>query len=280
MRTLEDDKKKLLEIYKKCACNKELDKMFYSTGQPILYKKLLIYPVKTIYYIPFHLFCSCFFVNKYDSGIEECMGLNSLQFLFYQNVGKNIDNASIYLPLLEMLLLICLQKEEKNEDGEKTIRFMQDGKKCFIIIDNEKYNWKDFEKIRDIICEQNCVELPNYKIHPDIRKKLKEKDEILSNTNKYKVASFEGLLDCLMLAGHFSEDEVLDLSIRRFTNLLKRYDVMKNYDLLTLLVPNMDPKDRQNIMPWNSEIVKKDQYYSKITNIADIEKKIGDINKQ
>jgi hypothetical protein len=279
LNNLTDDYKKLYDLYKKFGSGEDLNVVFYSTNQPVPYKDLFIYPVKTIYYMFFHSLAECFFVNKYDSGLAECMGMNPLQFLFYQDLSKKIDNANNYLPRLEFLLLMCLQKPEFDNSGEKTIKFIEKGKKQLISIDGKLYDWKDFEKMRDIICEQNCIELPDWKIHPDIRKKLKEKDELMARINKRKIASFEELIDCLMLASGYTEEYILNLSIRRFTNLLRRYDIMKNYELMTILSPNMEKKDRDNILSWNSAIPKQDQYFSKVTNLAEIEKKVNGINK-
>lgn len=271
--------RKLYEYYNIFNKDKTFLDIFYGVNAPIPYKDLFIYPVQTLYYAIFHSFATCFFANKYDSGIRECMGMNSLQFLFYQNFKDGIDNAQMYLPLLEQLLLMCLHKEPF-ANGKKTIDFIQrDKNKCFILIEGKQYDWKDFEAIRDIICEQNCIELPNYKIHPDIRKKLKEKEDLLNRINKKKVASFEELIDCLMLAGHYSEDYILNLSIRRFTNLLKRYDIMKTYELMTILSPNMKQRDIENIPSWISAMPKQDQYFSKIQNISEIQNQIGDMNK-
>lgn len=279
MDNLTEDYRKLYELYKNFGSMENFNIVFYSTNQPIPYKNLFIYPVKTIYYIFFHTLAECFFINKYDSKIDECMGMNPLQFLFYRNSDKGIDNAMNYLPLLEHLLLMCLNKSQTMENGKRTIEFVEKNKKQFIRIENKDFGWRDFEKIRDIICEQNCIQLPDWKIHPDIRKKLKEKDELMARINKQKIASFEELIDCLMLASGYSEEYILNLSIRRFTNLLKRYDIMKNYELMTILTPNMDKKDREKIMSWNCAIPKQDQYLSKVTNLSEIEKQISGMNK-
>ena len=270
---------KLYEYYYLFGKDKTFLHVFYELNAPVPYKDLFIYPVKALYYNVFMSLASCFFANKYDSGIRECMGMNSLQFLFYQDEKNGINNAQTYLPLLEQLLLMCLHKE-CNTNGKQTIDFIRkDKNKCFILIDGKQYDWKDFEAIRDIICEQNCIELPDYKIHPDIRKKIKEKEDLLNRVNESKPAPFGELVDCLMLIGHFSEEDVLNLPIRRFVNLLKRYNIIKSYELMTILSPNIKDRDREKIMSWISAMPKKDQYFSKVQKLSEIENKIGDINK-
>lgn len=276
MQNLKEHYDKLFEYYSLFNKDESFRTVFYSVNSPIPYKDLVIYPVQTMFYMIFHTFAQCFFASKYDSGIAECMGYNSLQFLFYQNKDKGVDNANTYLPSLEHLLLLCLRKPA-TIDGKKTIDFIQrDKNKCYIVIEGKEYDWKDYEVIRDIICKQNSVELPDYSIHPDIRRKLKEKEDLLARVNKTKIASFEELIDCLMLAGHFEEEYILNLPIRRFNNLLNRYDIMKNYELMTILSPNMEKKDREKIASWISAMPQKDQYFSKITNINEIQKNMGD----
>lgn len=283
---IEKDYENLCELYKKFGSLKDFDDVFYSTDSPMPYKNLKIYPVKTIYYMFFHILVDCFFVNKYDSKVAKCIGMNPLQFLFFEGKIKTIDdreidNVSQYcLPLLKELLLMCLRLKDKNDKGFDTINFIIEENKYYMVINGDKYDWKDFERIRDIICEQNCVELPDLKVHPAIRKKLKEKDLLLAKCNKNKVATFEELVDSLMLAGKFSQDYVLNLSIRRFTHLLERYDIMKHYDLYTILSPNMDKKDREKILSWNSQTPRKDTYLDKVTSLGEIEKSIGNVGNR
>jgi len=270
--------KKLYELYEKFGKGEDLNPVFLATNMPIPYKDLMIYPVKTLYYMFFHTLAQVFFTTKYDSGLPECMGMNMLQFLFYQNQEKGVDNPQQYLPMLECLLCLCLQISELDEKGNHNIGFYKRDKKCFIAICGKEYNWQDYEKLRTIIAEQNSIELIDYKIHPDIRKKILEKDKLLAKQNKRKIGSFEELVDSLMLAGGYSEEYILNLPIRRFTNLLQRYDIMKHYDLMTILSPNLEKKDRENILRWNGACPKQDQFKDKVQNAAEIEKAINSAN--
>lgn len=274
-----ESKDKLYELYEKFGGGKNLYQVFYATNNPVPYKQLLIYTVKTEYYMFFHTLAQVFFATKYDSGLSECMGMNMLQFLFYVDKKKGIDNANTYLPMLECLLCLCLRIPEFNENNEKNIEFWAREKKCYIKIFGIDYDWQDYENIREIISEQNSIELVDYKIHPDIRKKIAEKERILAKQNNNKIGSFEELVDSLMLAGGYTEEYILNLSIRRFTNLLKRYDIMKHYDLMTLLSPNIDKKDREKIISWNCAMPKKDQFKDKIQNASEYMEALNKANQ-
>ena len=48
---------------------------------------------------------------------------------------------------------------------------------------------------------------------------------------------------------------------------------------MTILSPNIKDRDREKIMSWISAMPKKDQYFSKVQKLSEIENKIGDINK-
>ena len=269
-----------LKYYEKFGKGEDFRAVFYSLQFPMPYKDLTLYPVKTYNYMVFHTLAQVFFKHKYDAGLPECMGMNHLQFLMYENPSKGIFNAQQYVPQLTLLLQMCLHWEDTNEAGKERIKFVKDGKKCYIYFDDKRYDWQDFENIKTIICEQNCIELPDYTIHPDIRRKLEEKEKLLAKINKNKVGSFEELVDSLMIVSGFSEDYIHDLTIRRFTNLLRRYEIVSTYELGTLLSPNMEKKDRESILSWNSPIPKNNQFTDKVQKLSDLENQIKKINGQ
>ena len=122
--------------------------------------------------------------------------------------------------------------------------------------------------------------MPDYTIHPVIRRMLEEKEKLLAKINKNKVGSFEELVDSLMIVSGFSEDYIHDLTIRRFTNLLRRYEIVSTYELGTLLSPNMEKKDRESILSWNSPIPKNSQFTDKVQKLSDLENQIKKINGQ
>lgn len=287
MESLEKIRANLELLGKTLGQENEIQETFFELHLPVKYKELTFYPIKTAYLRVFGILSSVFFFSKYDSKLPEVMGLTNLQFLGYQNPTKGIDNASVCLPLLEALLLLCMNRFDdflalsKGEYKEHFILFLKDDKgKLKIRIGGKDYNWKDYDAIKDIICRQNSVELPDYRIHPDIRKKLEEKDKLLSNSAQNKIGSFEELVDALMVITHFSEEQIYNFSIRRFKNLLKRYDIITSYKLMTILSPDLEKKTREKIIPWNAAMPDTESYLSKVSKLEDITSSLGGVENK
>ena len=264
----------LYQIFEGVVPKENLNECLFAISNPVTYKGLKLYPIKVKYYQFFHIVSSVFSMTKYDSGLVECMGMNMLQFLFYQNPEKGVDNASVALPLLQILLEMCLRIPSQDENGNDNIIFWKDGKKCFIKIMGEDYDWKDYEEIRTIIAEQNSIELIDYNIHPDIRKLIEEKKKFRAQSAENKVGTFEELIDSIMLASGQDEDKILNLTIRRFINLIQRYDIMLSYELYTQLSPYLDKKDKKGVVRWNGAVKKDNDYKSHLVKASDLEKKI------
>ena len=264
----------LYHIFEDVVPKEDLNECLFAISSPITYKGLKFYPIKVKYYQFFHIVASVFSMTKYDSGLPECMGMNMLQFLFYQNKEKGIDNASLALPLLQILLEMCMRIPTTDENGNDNIVFWQDGKKCFIKIFGVNYDWRDYEEIRKIIAAQNGIELVDYNIHPDVRKLIEEKKKLRAASEENKVGTFEELIDSVMLASGQDEDKVLNLTMRRFINLIQRYDIMLSYELYTQLSPYIDKKDKKGIVRWNGAIKKDNDYKSHLVRASDLEDKI------
>lgn len=256
---------------------KVLQESLCAISAPIPYKGLVFYPVKARYYQFFSIVSSVLHSTKYDSGLPQCMGMNMLQFLFYESEDGSISNAKMYLPLLQILLETCLQISHLDEDGNENIEFWQDGKKCFIKIMGVNYDYKDYEKMRELIAKQNAIELVDYTIHPDVRKLIEEKKRLRAATNGTKIGTFEELVDSLMVVTGQPEEFILDLPIRRFINLIQRYDIVLSYELTTLLSPYIDKKDKGKTIKWNGTIPKEDYFYSNVQKASALENKLKSI---
>lgn len=272
-KTIED----FCSIFEGAIDEKVLQDSLCAISQPVKYKSLTFYPVKAKYYQFFSLVSSVLHTTKYDSGLPQCMGMNMLQFLFYVSDDGKINNAEIYLPLLQILLETCLQIPHLDDKGEETITFYQDGKKCFIRIMGEDYNWKDYENIRLLIAKQNAIELVDYTISPDIRKLIEEKKKFMALSNGSKVGTFEELIDSLMVVTGQTEEYILNLTIRRFINIIQRYDIVLGYELSTLLSPYIDKKDKRNTIKWNGNISKEDYFYSNVQNASALENRLKSV---
>lgn len=264
-------------IFEGAIDEKVIQDSLCAISQPIQYKGLTFYPVKVKYYQFFSIVSSVLHTTKYDSKLPQCMGMNMLQFLFYESEDGKISNAKAYLPLLQILLETCLQIPHFDDDGEENIIFWRDGKKCFMKIMGVDYNYKDYEAIRELIAKQNGVELVDYTIHPDVRKLIEEKKRLRAASSGAKVGTFEELIDSIMVVTGQTEEFVLNLPIRRFVNLIQRYDIVLSYELTTLLAPYIDKKDKRNTIKWNGNIPKEDYFYSNVQKASALENKLKSI---
>lgn len=267
----------LCSFFEGIIAEEDMQETLFAVSEPVRYKELTFYPVKVKYYQFFNILSSVFSMTKYDSGIPECMGMNMLQFLFYSDKKKGIDNTLIALPMLQQLLEMCMQIPHWAENGEENIIFWKDGKKCFIKIFGKDYDWKDYETIRELIAKQNGVQLVDYSIHPDVRKLIDEKKKLRAQNSGSKTGTFEELVESLMLASKLSEECILNLTIRRFINLIQRYDIMLDYELYTLLSPYIDKKDKKPLPRWNGKAPQEDYFYSNVQKANALENKLNSI---
>lgn len=244
--------------FKKVDENPMLD-ISCAFDMPIQYKGLTLYPVQIKFHPFFSMFVSCLTMDKNHTGDFNIVSMSYLKYLYYLAWEKK---QSEYLLLLKELLLLCtrLDAEFEDDNGNKheTIDFITDEKgRPKIQILNNLYNEKDFQKIREIICVQNDVGLPNDKIHSDIQKAIDFAAELDKKTNGDKICSLESLINALSVACGIDEKILRDKSIRKIINMLERYEILSSYQLQTILSPNMDEKGRKKITHWLSETKKQ-----------------------
>lgn len=267
-----------MDLYKD---NPDIEDFLMQNDLPVPYKDLKIFPVKISMNIFFQSFASCLVLQQHRIADAEVLRLKYLDFLFYVNKVKGIDNT-LYSLYLKELLYICLRlprtiKNENNEDIP-TIDFVYSNNNHLIRIYNKTYNAEDFENIRRIICKQNLIELPDVKSSPDIEKKYEEYIAYLKKIGKIKTGNFEDLSLCLMSELGYTKEEVKNLTIRTFYSLLERVGFIMDSKILRLLSPNLEKKDIDKIPNWTDKIVRKTHLEEMSSSVQDMEKKISGTN--
>lgn len=224
--------------------------VYYIYDEPVGYKKLKLYPVKIRKYLYFQYLVEAITRDKNSIPDVKIISMPYLDYLFYTNEeGKN-DNIG----KLDGLLRICLGKED---DLEFTIRYAFDEKnKAYFEIDGEQYYGQDFDEIKQIICEQNLVELPDEKIQKEIREKMEEAKRIRAKANGIKMASFEDQMVALMIATSLSLEDVYNLTVRKFNKAIQRLDAKLHYEiyLAASMSGMVEFKDKSFIKHWLSEL--------------------------
>lgn len=256
----------------------EFDTYLIQLDQPIKYKGLIFYPVPIKLYFFFKTFAECLVLKQYKINDINVLQMKYLDFLFYKNEKLNIDN-SFYVQSLEELLLICLRlprtfKTENNKEF-RTIEFIKSNNHYLIKIYNETYDYKDFERIRKIICEQNLIELPDNTISPDIEKKYEEYIEHLRKIGKIKTGDLEDLSLCIMSEVGYTKEETMNLSIRTFYKLLERIAFIMEYKINNMLAPYLKDGAMDKLPNWTDKIVKKNKMEEMSSSLQDTINKIS-----
>jgi hypothetical protein len=204
-----------------------------------------------------------------QGGDVKAIPLNYLNYLLYKLDKKSV---SVFFELKTILqMCLGLESDMVSEDGNilPTIDFIRTGEnKLSIRILNEIYDYKDFDIIRKIICEQNCIEMPDLNIPPSLKKKYREQDDYYRKINKNKICGFDELKSRITGRTGIMKQEINKMTIREFTQLVESLEIISSYDSEILLTPNMKKEDAQKIKHWLCPSKEEDRYAKYRTDIA------------
>jgi len=202
--------------------------------------------------------------------------MSYLDFLFY-TFDKD-ENGKIYLMMLLEIFKICLNIDYKQ------IEYIKDEKGKLNLIFNLEYNnenkkitidKQDFDNIKKIILLQNIPDYDDAYIDPKMEKALKEAQEFM-NKNKKKMASLEDQIVCVMLALHeVDEKNIHNLTIRKFTKILQRYDYKLHYEIYKQAECSGMVTFKQEIDHWMSDLSVKDKYADVKVDFDEFKNKIN-----
>ena len=252
---MDNNYNKITEFYKLLGEDKQLWSIFFQNDYPIPYKNLTLFPV-TVDCISLYLWLSLSLKEPHLlSGDINAISMRYLEFIYY--LGKEKDRKELFY-MLESLLLLVLHKEKtyKDSDGQmkNTIDFLTSMGK--IRIENTIYDSDDFDKIREIILQQNDDELVDESINPEILEAYKERQEFEIKKLNYKICNLEDKINILVCLTPYKREEILKMTIRSFIHLSERSSLILNYEIASVLSPNMAEKDRKKIVPYNADTYK------------------------
>jgi hypothetical protein len=221
--------------------------LYYTFDKPVPYKKLLLHPIRMRDYFEFNYLASCLSLEK-DLSIE-AITMTYLEYLFH--LASEENNL---LALLDGLLRFVLNKKDE-KDFEITYGKGGDGRPL-IGIEGELYNSDDFDKIRDVIVDQNYVTVPDPMIQKNVRDAMAEARAWKARLNKTTVASLEDQLLALSLFSGLSLDEISNFTIRKFVKAIRRANHMihQNIYLQASVSGMVTFKDKTVLTGWLAEI--------------------------
>lgn len=233
--------------------------IYYTFDKPIPHKGLLIYPIKIQDYYEFLYCIPCLMLEK-NSIKDPQVAIKAISMSYLKYMYEVSSQENNYIQLFDGLLRLVLAI--KNE--EKTIKYdyEKDGNPYFMI-DNKKYYSDDFDEIRQIISEQNMIDLPDERIQKNVRDALEEARRFKQRLNKNKMASFEEQIMALATYTGWSLEEIYNMTYRKFILAIRRANqiIMSNIYLSASMNGFVSFKNNKDVLKsWISDVGEEDKY--------------------
>jgi hypothetical protein len=238
---------------------------YYTFDDPIPYKNLLLYPVQLKDFYKFQVFASCYFLEKNSKTNIKYISMPYLQFLYEtDNVANN--NKLFF----DGLLRVVLKKPTMS-----AYYGLDENGKAFFSIDDVKYDSNDFTEIKNIIVEQNNLELPDETIQKEVRDKMEEARRYKQRISGNKIASLEEQIIALGIYTGWTLDYIQTLTIRKFIKAIRRSDhiLTSKIYLQASLSGMVEFKDKSVIKHWLSEL-DTDKNKDIIVDVKSVQNKI------
>jgi uncharacterized protein YejL (UPF0352 family) len=165
----------------------------------------------------------------------EIIKMSYLDFLFY--LITHDQNGEAISFMFAELLKLCLKLEYEDiqyyyDDNGKVKLLLN------LLVDSDdkvehkvfEYDKNDFEEIKEIILYQNIPSYDNSYIDPKVEAILKEAEEFVNRHNA-KMASLEDQMICVLISTSLSEEQIYNLTIRKFAKILQRVDHKMHYEI-------------------------------------------------
>lgn len=247
---------------------------------PVPYKELKLYPATMRDYISFNAFAQCLTLDKNSIPDPEIISMTNLEYI-YSCTGEN-PSEQPYLIWLDRLLSICLKEDKSFEKIEESIlRYKYDTKynrnDPIFIINDKPYGSEDFEEIKNIIAEQNMVELIDENISKEVRDSLEKARAFKRKISENKPASIEDYMIALSVATGWTLDFIYSMSIRKFTKSIRRMNNLLHYKiyLAASMSGMVEFKDKSFIIHWLSSLDDEDKYGDVSVSLEEMENKIS-----
>ena len=219
-------------------------------SSPINYTNdLILYPIRMEHILDFSILKQSILVRKNSMfPVKKVIKMSYLEFLFFCH--NNIDFANEYeMPLLPHYysfahnLLKLVFKGQEVLANSKTGGFKINGVE---LTDDQ------FDDIRRIIIIQNGIDFDiDEFIHYDTEKELMKAQEVVQGKDK---SSIEDYIDSVCVGMHLSEDEVRQLTIRKFWRYVKRISKKDIFTIMKTAESGGMVKFKEHIPYWMCEL--------------------------
>lgn len=240
---------------------------YYIYDLPVPYKKLLIYPVKMKDYITFQILASCLMLEKNSIPDPKIIKMTYLEYMFYADTAENN-----YVALFDALMRFVLGKAEDRQF--EIIYKKQNGRPVFEI-DGATYNSEDFDNLRELIAEQNYLELPDETIQKTVRDAMEETRKYRQKMSNEKTASLEDQMIAVAVYTGWDLEKIYELTIRKFMKALLRANqiIMSTIYLTASLSGMVEFKDKSVLKSWLTDLEDVDKFKDTVS-VEEIQSKV------
>ena len=252
--------------------NKDVLYPYLLYDSPIPYGNIILYPVLMKDILSFQLFTSSITVRKNSVfSDKKIIKMTYLDFLFYcHNNNKLSEEYKIkdlpfwYEYSYELLKLVC--KDQEVLVGKEYGSFM---------INGIEINSDIFDVLRKIIIIQNDIDFDiNEFMNYEAEQALNKARNLLEKDN----STIEDYIDSYAIATKSRNDEIMNLSIRKFNRYIKRLNMYDDYKISMSASMSGMVTFKNPIRHWMIMLENKDRYETVKTNseeFNEIKDKIG-----
>lgn len=230
----------------------------YTFDLPINYKGIKLYPAKVKDYYLFFTFIQPLFLERAsDPNPMVALTMTRLEYMLYKSLAKDENGQDKFTEGSPAEMFVNLLGLLTHADPDFHIVFgIGKDKKPTFSIGTVTYDSEDYEKIREIICDQNDVPLPDENMQLNVRKQIEEARRYKDKLRGTKIANFEEQMVSLSSYTGLTLDYIYELTIRKFYLYIKRvtHMIYQEAYLKASLSGMVEFKDKSILQGWLSEI--------------------------
>lgn len=241
-------------------------------NKPIKYDEhITLYPVTMNNIVSFQALSQSIIVRKNSTFHEKkIIKMTYLDFLLYCFGNKELEEqykisglSQYYFYAIQLLQLCC--KESKIKINKQTGQYY---------INDELITPQIFDDLRRIIIIQNDIDfdIDEFLNYDTEQRLLRAKKDLNKNEDK---ANIEDYIDSLVIAMNTTEEQIMNMTIRKFYRYLKRYQLHENYTISKTGECSGMVKYKEPIKHWMISLEIDDKYKDLKTNENELRSKMG-----
>lgn len=225
-----------------------------SCGEIIRYKGLLLQPINMRHFSDYLECIKIFQIDK--NKYIEYVQMSELEFILH--LCSDINLCYLFLRLMNL----CTNYEADD------ISFKYEGKrKLYLYLGDNKFDKKDFENIKRLICYQNIPDYDDEYIDPDFKQALEDAKELMYK-NSPKINMGNRISGVMTITG-LTYDEIMDMAIIGFFDLFDKSSQYPDWNIMKRASLQPGVKFKNKIPHWLFRD-KNMEYESIITSTQDI----------